>query len=425
MNQMNNFISYSNILKDRQGFREAGTRHGSEFNLADTSSTKYFKLFFYFNNGDVEGYDNSQGLLTPVWNEAIDMKEWYKRNSAWTYLKMNCEDERADRLVDFVNLLSNISAESPWYFSELNGLDAALERKAPHDKEFKIDEERKKLSIKCLPDAYDDRIGTLLDLYRSIVWSWTNKREVLPSNLRKFDMGILIFESVVTPFHHIQKKKLDTSIVDQYTDKLSKKLTEDEYASLGNNSEYGASYKYIEFHNCEFDYNSSKSPYGSLNNKEGVQLEYNIDIYFDDCYESRYNEFILKELGDFVLFDWDHNDVDNDNRDARYEGNIEKLEQRVNYYNNSFKDTLLDELKGTAQNIGEGVLNRIVLGNIYTLSLSRLADQAQGAASGHVWSTARGLVEYANDINQHINGGLKYVNKIGNIFKAETLKNNL
>ena len=203
---MNNF-SYADILKDRQKFRRAGTKGGGDFNFFDNPTSKFFKIFFYFENGDADGYtrlEDSSGLLSPTW--LIDKKildtNAYMYNSAYTYLMLNDEVQRGLLLKKFVELLSNISSESPWYFNSIEGLDAALERKVITDRDFKFEEQRQKISIKCLPDSYDDRIGTLLDLYRSIVWSWAHKREVLPANLRKFDMGILIFNDPTIPFHH-------------------------------------------------------------------------------------------------------------------------------------------------------------------------------------------------------------------------------
>ena len=44
----NELLSYGKILKDIQSFRRAGTYNGGYFNLLDTPSNKYFKIFFYF-----------------------------------------------------------------------------------------------------------------------------------------------------------------------------------------------------------------------------------------------------------------------------------------------------------------------------------------------------------------------------------------
>lgn len=427
---MGNFLSYSKILKDRDNFRKSGTNSGSEFNLTDTPGSKYFRIFFYFDNGDVEGNTglSSTGLLAPAWNYDIAEKDWYKYTSAWTYLKMNHEDERAEQLEKFVNLLSNINSESPWYFMELSGVDAALERKQTVDRDFKFEDERKKISIKCLPDSFDDRIGTLLDLYRSITWSWTNKRAILPSNLRKFDMGIMIYENVNTPFHYIETESDKT------------------FASIGDGTnEYRSSYKYIEFHNCEIDYNSSKGNLSSINNADGITLEYTIDISYDDCYETRYNEFMLKELGDFIEWDWNYlveHSEDEDSiiqitGDVLYRINYYKDEDREEPKNKKFtkniakkekEDWLVNSVKnavgqviGTGINYGLHYLKRAVLGNLFTFSLTRMAGQLKSAASGNVWSTARAIVEYKNDADQRKNGGIQYVSEIGNIANDETL----
>ena len=440
---MSNFISYEQILKDRENFRRSGTLQGPSFNITDTPGVKYFRIFFYFENGDVDGKlsGSSSGLLAPTWLYNVSDKDLYKHTSAWSYLKLNYEDERADLLAQFVNLLSNINSQSPWYFSEITGIDSALERKQTVDKDFMFEAERKKLTIKCLPDSFDDRIATLLDLYRSITWSWTNKREILPANLRKFDMGIMIFEGTNTPFHAVSSKK------DQF----------DQYAIIGDSSsQYRTSYKYIEFHNCEIDYNSSKSAWSTLSNKEGVIPEYSIEIDYDDCYESRYNEFALKELGDFIEWDWDYRKEYQNSGKSFNAKMYQGLSQRMEFYGHvgdeepsnkkitsnlartdivrreadtqkkltkniakkDKEDWLIKPIKnalgqtiGTGLNYGLHYLKRAVLGNLFTFSLTKMADQLKGAASGNVWSTTRAILEYKQDAKHRQEGNITYITK--------------
>ena len=404
---MSNKITYKTIYDDIMKFKKSGGKYSSEFNITDNPSKKYFKIMFYFTNINNEGnisYKDSVGLLSPTWKLNIgENPQYHLYNSAWSYLKMNCEDERADMLKDFVTLLSNISAESPWYFSELSGLDAALERKQPMENDFKVEDQRKKITIKCLPDAYDDRIGTMLDLYRSIVWSWITKREIIPSNLRKFDMGIFVFNDPIIPF-----QTEDTAM---YVNK------DDNYES----NIYKSSYKYIEFHNCEIDYNSGVSSYGNMNNKEGADVEYNIDILYDDCYENRYNEFLMRELGDIIKNDIiidDYKTPNNTNPSM-------ELSSKLNYYNDKPLSNLTSELMGTGKNIVEGVINRAVLGNIYTFSLTKLKDQTDAMLSGKVWSTARAVDEYITDHRQRKQSKEFYVNELGNIYRNKTLIDNI
>lgn len=428
---MGNLISYVNLLSERDRFRKSGGAHSSEFGLYDTPTHKYFKVFFYFDNGDVTGEQSLEagnGLLAPTWLiDGLDDTNYYLYNSAWSYLTMNNDDQRAEWLKDFVNLLSNISSEAPWYFSEMTGLESAVERKAVMEENFTVNATRPKIALKCLQDATDDRIGTLLDLYRSIVWDWKSKRMVLPANLRKFDMGILIFE---TPTNDVNMH--DVSDVDR-----NNRVFDNMLAANSNK----ASYKYYELHNCEIDYNSTKGVVSQLNNKEGTSPEYTIDIHFDDCYETRYNKFLSKELGDFIFLDLDQTITDSQQGDAipsqpmqmnipgNATGDPVKFEHELlpdhagsanptpkshmEFQHHTLPDhpgspdlkkgwlaKVVDQLIQTGADWAVSKLKRAVMGNLYTFSLTRIGDQLTTLANGDILSTARNAAEYIRDAKQ-------------------------
>lgn len=293
---MDNQLSYAQFLKNRDEFRKSGKRSGHEFNLLDSPGHKFFKIMFYFGDESIDSYKNGfscNGLLHPTWeiykslsyteeliDDPIALLEMYDYNSAWTFLKINDENERADKLEKFVNLLSNINSYSPWYFTSISGLDSAIERSGPDSDKIEIGE-RKKLTITCLPDAFDNRITTLLDLYRDITWSWSQKRQILPSNLKKFDMAIYIFESPIMFWHDVEDTEIDSA----------------------SKYHYKPSYKMIEFHDCEFSYNSAKSGWGEMNNQTGFNPTYTIEISYGDCYEISYNEHVMRTIGDVIATD--------------------------------------------------------------------------------------------------------------------------
>ena len=407
-----------------QNFKRSGTSTGSEFNYYDTTGHKYFKIIFYFGKDTLTTKNlaafGSGGLLTPTWNEFIkdeekkslgvlldaavnkltknkaeetsyiyseakDSDNFYKYNSAWGYLMLNDELQRAKHLEEFVNLLSNINSESPWYFSEIEGISEALTRQPASDGKFEFGE-RKKLTIKCLPDAFDNRITTLLDLYRDVVWSWNMKREILPSNLRKFDMGIYIFESPILDWH----ENGDT---------------------IDGRNGYKPSYKLLEFHNCEFDYNSIKSGWGTLNNKSGFNPEYSIEISYDDCYEVSYNEFMMHKLGDVILTDFidttlssnpviSKADLDDDVDSTLPEGaknrtkQLAGLNKRANPYDKGLLGNAVNQLVSTGVNYLEDKLERALLGNLHTYSLTNMASQVKTAMQGGVIQTVQAAGDY-------------------------------
>ena len=434
-NNTTGYISYDEILGLRDSFRKAGGRAQNDFNVADNPGLKYFKIFFHFYNGSADTNDDvgiySGGLLSPIFEmSASASKETAEQNAetpnelpsmidfddndnlrryttAWTYLKLNNESERADRLVDFIRLLSNISTYSPWYFQSIEGLDSAIERKYVNDKEFKLEEDRQKISIKCLKDSVDDRIGTLLDLYRSIVYSQSMKRFILPANLRKFDMSIMVFESPIHTLHSPNYKSLEKTLLAQESESAVIGLNTQSANTTGSKSA-PASYKYYEFHNCEFDYSSAKAA-GSLNNADGASPEYTIDISFDDMYETRYNAFLGANMGDFVIQDLELMSQNTLYSDSSMD--THKTYNRLDMYEKGLFETMVGEAVGLAKNITLNKVTGAFLGNLYSFSLEKAAQQAVGVMQGDVLGTARAIQTYVNNAKVKNNDNQKFKTK--------------
>ena len=282
------FYSYGDLIYDRNRFR---ITDGVGINRFDTPNALFYKLVFYFSDeSGLLGLDGINGFSDDVTKslEGIDVKKDRIKNTAYNFLLLNDELERAEMLKNFLILLSEINSKSPWYFQEISGIDSALERKVFSEGELKIEDKPGQFTIKCLNDAYDDRIGTLLDLYRACCFSYQNKKEIVPRNLRKFNMGILLFSA---PIRGKGGKSGDPN-------------NRIKIPSIGERNLYIPSTKLIEFRNCEFDYNSAKSPFATLNTSEApFSPEYTITINYDDCYESRYNEIMQEIITDFINID--------------------------------------------------------------------------------------------------------------------------
>lgn len=312
------FYNYTNFVEERINFKKVD-RVG--INRYDSPAALYYKLVFYFTEDsgllglndiyiddsidDIKddiivsklkkpfNYDTINDAARKDTDNTDSVR--YKnitmslKNTAYDYLLLNAEYDRAYMLKSFITLLSEINSSSPWYFQEITGLDTALERKMFSDGEFKIDDKPRQITIKCLHDAYDNRIGTLLDLYRAACFSYTEKKEVVPANLRKFNMGVLVFNAPI-------RGKGGKSGIKENMIIIPDENTDQNY--------YIPSAKLIELRNCEIDYNSSKSAWGTLNtSSDPFSPEYTITINFDDCYESRYNEIMESVVTDFINAD--------------------------------------------------------------------------------------------------------------------------
>ena len=298
------FYSYGDFIRERNSFKIVD-RAG--INRFDTPGALYYKLVFYFSDesgllglNGIDGFDTDVKIRL----NGFDAKKQIK-NTAYNFLLRNDELERAEMLKNFLILLSEINSKSPWYFQEISGLDTALERKLFSENEFKVEDKPGQIQIKCLNDAYDDRIGTLLDLYRASCFSYQNKKEIVPRNLRKFNMGILIFS---TPIRGKGGKSGDKN------NRI--KIPFGDESNL-----YIPSTKLIELRNCEFDYNSAKSAIGTLNTTDApFSPQYTITISFDDCYESRYNEIMQQVITDFINIDINQSRPGDDLKDIKSNG---------------------------------------------------------------------------------------------------------
>ena len=445
--------SYKQILQDRQAFRQAGGTRSNDFNMADTPGLQFYRILFHFYSQATSDLLSGYGLLHPTW-EVPGMEQTenlWQYSTAWSYLTMNGETERADYLKNFIYLLSNINTFSPWYWKGIKGLDAVVAKRQVGG-EFKFGE-RAKITLECLPDAVDNRIRTLIDLYRSAVWSWRTKREIVPANLRKFDMTICLMQAPVRGIHTPKENGVQLTDVFGAATKWINFESED-YASSNpvgahESAHHISTYKVFELHGCEFDYTMGSEAYGSLET-DGFQPEYTIPIWVDDVVEYSYNEFApqIGEYGDMVAIDANEYTYKSDATPQQALGNTtdtavlgqqgaknDQYNEAARKYNSSKagskrRDRLrkkmedLSKDKGStgfdfpssdadlsaridfnqkASLLGQGLsflttkisnkASKIVLGNLFGFSINRTVEAVQDLARGNVSSTIARFIE--------------------------------
>lgn len=343
LNKFYNLLSYTNIVNDIEKFRTgvSGKTVGVGY---EDPSTLYFKVFFYFNSDSIDGDTGSNLLSLPpirashsinldgvnntggyvgelssshsdkgggnsyfdyISNTDDDNNiDWTSRyssgrysNTAMDFLAANGEVDRMKYLYKFITTLSSLSANTPWVFQKITGLADVMKNPVDVDEGFKIGETDKKITIECLGDSFDQRISSLLGLYRAVVSSKVLYKEVVPRNLRKFDMGIYIFPAPNWRYRKGGKEK--GSYVGTMQD-LAYTVPTDNSGSIIRPQ---VSSRYIELHDCEFDINNSTDVLDTLDNAGGVQHTYNIKISVGSAYEQDYNQFLDLVFGDLVLAD--------------------------------------------------------------------------------------------------------------------------
>ena len=441
---MNSIYSYADFIKNTNNFRTVD--HSGE-NRYDSPAFLYYKIFFYFNddNGllgtkymfDQDNVNEIQKLTAAFKSDSesqTSVKLNVLKNTAFSFLLLNNENERALYLRKFVCLLSEINSNSPWYFTEISGLDGAIERKVFSEGELKIEDKPQSITIKCLQDSYDNRLGMLLDLYRAACFSYQNKKEIVPANLRKFNMGIALFSQ---PIRGKGGKSGDEN------SKIMIPYNDEEY------SFYIPSVKYFEFRNCEIDVNSSKTAYSTINTTEQpFSPEYTITINYDDCYESRYNDVLNGVVTDFINIDisrtraktnqginghgkqpyndnetlqivadkyyWINTDIEKSEgfyRSSTLTAETISNEQNLGIIDgfegskNIAKTGLISNVTGIATEKAKSLVNKLYMGNIYTFSLANTGSTVEDVLSGNVIGGVKNLAQQAKSLTTTLTGG--------------------
>ena len=245
----------------------------------------YFKIFFKF--------DTKYGLLGGILGSSDG--KFAADNTAIQYLHRNVYrdyDHMADRkksLIKFVKTLSYISSHAPWFFNSIKdvnlGLNMNLENLTAE----------KSIEIECLEDATDMRLLTMMDLYKYAAYDNISQREILPENLRKFDLDVIVFQSPI--------KYLHTSSRD-----LKGRTTVYKNLNATNMSDR-MSFKLFSFQGCEFDYASLSTllPQTFTNDKP-FNSKPTIKIKYDRVYQHNQNEFAKLLVGDSGLL-WSENGI--------------------------------------------------------------------------------------------------------------------
>ena len=388
----------------------------------------YFKIFFKF--------DTQYGLFGGIINDDIkgndagDLKEMgfgSTVNSAIKYLNINSKNKRhvslnlyskTVALYKFVKTLSYISCNAPWFFNAVHDVNNALT--VDTDNLSK----QKSIVIDCLEESVDMKLMTMMDLYKMVVYDDNFQVEVLPENLRKFDMDIVVFQA---PLRYLHTSAIDLR---QRTSKY-KRLN-------GTSFDERMSFKIFTFKNCEFDYQSLNGMLPSnFTNDKPFSSKPTIKINYDRVYQHTSNEFAGLFFGSGGFYDGsnrvpstieaDKMDLENVNAvynpktgakefpdvnvigtnlfkniDSNRKEMLKYAEDHPNYYNlnSSVYKSLVDASEANIYAAMKMIDGSSGLGNLYTGSKS-LVDA--------ITSTAKDT--YKNTINKYKDVGLGFYNR--------------
>ena len=273
---------YKDFINERVSFQK-----GLD-SIATQPAWLYFKLFFKF--------DTSYGLLGGIM-QSSDGSKFAANNTAIQYLTRNIYksndnmEGRRKSLIKFVRSLSYISSNAPWFFKSVKDVNNALN--------MNLDNltAEKSIEIECSEEATDLRLLTLMDFYKYAAYDAINQKEILPENLRKFDLDIVVFQS---PIRYLQTSTRD----------LKGRTTV--YKNLNSaNMTDRMSFKLFSFQGCEIDYSTLNTMLPqTFSNQAPFQSSPTFKIKYDRVYQHNQNEFAKVLFGDSGFL-WSQNGIEN------------------------------------------------------------------------------------------------------------------
>ena len=273
---------YKDFINERVSFQK-----GLD-SIATQPAWLYFKLFFKF--------DTSYGLLGGIMKSS-DGSKFAANNTAIQYLTRNWSKTndnmgaRRKSLVKFVRSLSYISSYAPWFFKSVKDVNNALN--------MNLDNltAEKSIEIECSEEATDLRLLTLMDFYKYAAYDAINQKEILPENLRKFDLDVVVFQS---PIRYLQTSTRD----------LKGRKTVYKNLNAANMTDR-MSFKLFSFQGCEIDYSSLNTMLPqTFSNQAPFQSSPTFKIKYDRVYQHNQNEFAKVLFGDSGFL-WSQNEATN------------------------------------------------------------------------------------------------------------------
>lgn len=271
---------YKDFINERVSFQK-----GLD-SIATQPAWLYFKLFFKF--------DSSYGLLGGIMRSS-DGNKFAANNTAIQYLTRNWGKSndnmgaRRKSLIKFVRSLSYISSYAPWFFKSVKDVNNALNMNLNN-----LTAE-KSIEIECSEEATDLRLLTLMDFYKYAAYDAINQKEILPENLRKFDLDVVVFQS---PIRYLQTSTRDL------------KGRKTVYKNLNaSNMTDRMSFKLFSFQGCEIDYSTLNTMLPqTFSNQAPFQSSPTFKIKYDRVYQHNQNEFAKVLFGDSGFL-WSQNEA--------------------------------------------------------------------------------------------------------------------
>lgn len=393
------------FLNPNINFRKRAT--DNNINNTDTVTLKYA------DDPTLLGFKLIPNLSSPLFNTDIAKSNEEQEESAFAYLININQQERAKKLLDFVESFKLLVQEYPYYLQEISGLGDL----------YKIEEKKsyyeRKLKIKTY-ESIDLFISAMMHDYINAVYDFNELKWVVPMNLLYFDLIIYVSEvrKFKTVYNIISKNKdvyLGYAEPEQVLDKDSMFLL----------NKYIGAYA-IRFNKCSFIPENINIYLTSISNQSPKSPENEIGITLGKM------SFHLTNLHPFShvskYYDEIYPLVNETNYDI--ESELNRFHNNKDVANKSVFDLAGDLIKKEAIKTANGLIKQVTdkVENTVNLGISKLETLGKELISEY--SPANIINRLAGDelskVSKTVNDGLNSLidglesgitNKTGNLIK--------
>ena len=321
--------------------------------------------------------------------------------SALDYLASINDGARYQYLKLFQELLLDTNYWMPWYWQQLEGIDKVGDYGSLKDPYKGGTDSRIKITTL---ESVDLRITALMDLYRKACFDYEFRREIIPSNLRKFQVSIFIQEirniqvdfgtlgNALNTFNQLSGAYPGGSALNIPFETPQQKAAR-ETAEVSN--EFGANMMFTLKY-CEFDSDKSYGSFASVNMSAPEPATQLIEFTYDSIDESYLNPTIQNMPYGYNTAGMNYSFLGDlpTPPSGPGEGMLQKLQNLADdpealndYMRGAAKDAgaalagaAANAVDTLARNAGENIrgrLNRLLLGNVYGFSPSQILTSLQ------------------------------------------------
>lgn len=337
--RLRSFINPQEFKNFRRGFMLE-----SKYGVEDPT---FLSFNVEFNFAPIINYDTKL-LTSPLFSKSFGQREF----GAIEYLNLIGYKDQSDNLNKFTEILQWIQDTTPWFFQSIDGLDEVWRLSTDISKNMQTSV----LTFNCL-ESVDLRMTFLADLYRKSIYDTVFMRELVPENLRFFQMSIQVceFRNIRATLNKLENVKQSTTSEDEKLATLQSIVNELNYI------------EYV-FDQCEFDFSESFPGGSTVSNMDPAMASNKFKIKVNKWQEKNsypYFDMDLKQLSGFGPKSNDDYTNDKNLKDQELKIKAAYTADNFGVFSNAIKkaqvsiDNLNTQITNAPANLIGGVANQI------------------------------------------------------------------